>query len=352
MLHRHIHKNQFVVFSLYSLFLTFLLGFFVMEQSQTPTAFADEPYIPHIHTKDTNILIFGDMMLDRHVRQKINEKGAEYPFALIKNILLDNDIVVANAEGPFTFFNSVTLGVEDAPLNFTFDPVLLPTLKNLGFTLLGQANNHTLNFGEDGLNQSTTSITIAGLNYFGDPSNENIAPYIKEVNGEKIGFVAYNEFSYQGKDKIISTIQEVKNQVSYLIVYPHWGEEYNPGFTLDQQKTAHEFIDAGADVVIGMHPHVIEPIEFYKNRPIFYSIGNFVFDQAKNGPMTEGLAIKILLNKNSATYEINPFSIKNAQVSLMDSENKQTVLNSLQKSTVNPDDFREDLTTGTITIFR
>ena len=128
MLHRHIHHNQFVVFSLYSLFLSLFLGMFVIEQIQTPFAFADEQYAPQTHVKDAKILIFGDMMLDRHVRQKINEKGAEYPFALIKNILLDNDIVVANAEGPFTFFNSVTLGIDDAPLNFTFDPALLPTL--------------------------------------------------------------------------------------------------------------------------------------------------------------------------------------------------------------------------------
>ena len=354
MLHRHIHHNQFVIFSLYSFLLTFFLGILVAEQIQMPIAMADEYHIPrkHISLPDTKILIFGDMMLDRHVREKININGTKYPFELIRDTISDNDIVVANAEGPFTFFDSITVNKENAPLNFTFDPIILTTLKEFGFTLLGQANNHTLNFGMEGFNQSTTSITIAGLNYFGDPQNKNITPYIKEINGEKIGFVAYNEFSYQGKDNVISKIQEIKKEVSYLIVYPHWGEEYNPSFTLSQQKIAHEFIDAGADVIIGMHPHVIEPIEFYKNKLIFYSIGNFIFDQAKDGPKTEGLAIKILLNKESASYEIKPFFIKNAQVSLMDSAEKQIVLNFLEKTLVNPNEFRVDLTNGIIKLVR
>ncbi|MFH0755201.1 MAG: CapA family protein [bacterium] len=352
MLNKKITQNQFIIFSLSSLFLFFILAFFVIQEKQRPIAYAEEIYIPHKKIETTKILIFGDMMLDRYVREKINKNGAEYPFELIKNILFNNDIVVANAEGSFTSFDSVTVGKKNAPLNFTFDPALLPILKNLGFTLLGQSNNHTLNFGIKGFSQSTTSIISVGLNYFGDPSNKNPTPYIKKINGEKIGFIAYNEFAYQGKDKIISTIKELKNQVSYLIVYPHWGEEYNLSFTSSQQKTAYEFIDAGADVIIGMHPHVIEPLEIYNGKLIFYSIGNFIFDQAQTGPKTEGLAIKILLNKNLAIFEINPFFIKNAQAILMIDENRQRVLNTLSKSVIIPENMREEIATGTIKIMR
>jgi len=326
----------------------FIFSFFVFKKTQAPT-YTNESNTPN---KEVKILIFGDMMLDRGIRQKINETGPEYPFELIKNELSDNDIVVANAEGPFTNFDSVTLGTKNGPLIFTFDPTILKTLKKLGFTLLGQANNHTLDFGNEGFYQSTTSITLAGLSYFGDPLNMDISPYIKEINGEKIGLIAYNEFSYQGKDKVISKIEGIKKEVSYLIVYPHWGEEYNQSFTLAQKKTAHDFIDAGADVVIGTHPHVIEPIEIYKGKPIFYSIGNFIFDQFQIKSTTEGLFIQILLSKNSITYKINPFSIKHAQASLMDTENRQTVLDLLQKNIVNTDDSKENITTGTITILR
>lgn len=323
-----------------------------MHEVQTPLNYAEVPYFQPVHIPDTKILIFGDMMLDRNVKLKINENSLDYPFLKIKDFILNNDIVVANAEGSFTFFDSVTVGKKNAPLNFTFDPILLSTLKDVGFTLLGQANNHTLNFGIKGFAQSTTSITIAGLNYFGDPQNNNVEPYIKEINGEKIGFVAYNEFSYQGKDNVIKAIQETKKQTSYLIVYPHWGVEYNQSFTEAQQKVAHEFIDAGADVVIGMHPHVIEPIEIYNGKPIFYSLGNFIFDQAQTGPMTEGLAIKIALNKKDINYEIDPISITHAQASLMDATNTQIILNSLSKSAVVSDDIKMGISSGTIKILR
>jgi poly-gamma-glutamate synthesis protein (capsule biosynthesis protein) len=349
---KHIHHHHFLIFSLYSLFFSLMLGFLVIQQTQTPIAYAEEIYIPHKHIKDTKILVFGDMMLDRAVRKQINDNGNEYPFSQIKDFILGNDIVVANAEGSFSFFDSKTLDTKNGPLDFTFDPILLTTLKNIGFTLLGQANNHALNFGSKGFAQSTTSITIAGLNYFGDPRNIDIAPYITEINGEKIGLIAYNEFSYEGFENIIRTIQEVKKQVTYLIVYSHWGEEYNSSFTLAQQKNAHDFIDAGVDAVIGMHPHVIEPIEIYNGKPIFYSIGNFIFDQAEIGPMTEGLAIKILLNKKSITYEISPFFIKQAQVSLMDNVNRQTILNALVNNAVIPDDFKAGIATGRIKIDR
>lgn len=352
MLHRSISRNQFLVFSTYSLLLIFLLSISTIQQTQAPTVYADEYFAPRPHIKNTKILIFGDMMLDRHIREKINDEHPMFPFEQITELISGNDIVVANAEGSFSFYDSKTVGKKNGPLEFTFDPMLLPVLKNLGFTLLGQANNHSFNFGEKGLNQSTTSIVIAGMNYFGDPSNKDIAPYITEINGEKIGFVAYNEFSYKNKDKVIKAIQETKEQVGYLIVYPHWGQEYNPNFTKSQQKTAHEFIDAGADVIIGTHPHVIEPIEFYKDKPIFYSVGNFIFDQALQGPTTEGLAIKILLNSKSIKYEIHPFFIENAQVSLMDEISKRSIFTTLEKTVVNPTNLKIDFDKGIIELLK
>jgi poly-gamma-glutamate synthesis protein (capsule biosynthesis protein) len=347
-----IKRSQFIVFNLFSLFFTLALGFFVIQCNQTQIASADVSFVPASHIKQTKILLFGDMMLDRQVRAKINANGQEYPFENIKNFIAGNDIVVANAEGIFSSFDSKTLDVQNAPLEFTFDPLMLPVLKNLGFTLLGQANNHSLNFGEAGLAQSTTSITLAGLNYFGDPSNIDIHPYVQEINGEKIGFVAYNEFSYQGLDNVISTIKNLRSQVSFLIVYPHWGVEYSPTSTPAQQTVAHKFIDAGADVVVGMHPHVIEPIEIYNGKPIFYSIGNFIFDQNSTGPTSQGLAVKILLDKNSANYQLFPFSITHEQASLMNATNSQMILNSLSKSATANDDVKAEIASGTIKIAR
>jgi len=290
--------------------------------------------------KPVIILAFGDMMLDRKVREQINKNGSEYPFVLIKDFLQSNDVVVANAEGPFTDKNSVTLGVKDAPLQFTFDPAVLPTLKNLGFTLLGQANNHTLNFGVAGFRVSTSTIESVGLNWFGDPRNVDAKPYIAEIRGEKIAFIGYHEFAYQGLEDILQSIKDAEKDSAFIVVYPHWGEEYKLDFTSSQQKVAHAFIDAGADVVFGTHPHVIEPTEMYNNKVIFYSLGNFIFDQASTGPTSRGLAVKISLTQESATYDLFPISIVKQQAVLMTGEERQAELDKL------------DVQTGTIIVPR
>lgn len=320
-------NKKLLIFSAVSLSWCFILGLLVLSESQTIlsplTTFFQKKSAP------VTILVFGDMMLDRKVREQINKNGSEYPFAPIKDFLQGNDVVVANAEGPFTDNVSMTLGIKDAPLQFTFDPAILPTLKKLGFTLLGQANNHSFNFGLAGLEQSTTSIVVAGLNWFGDPRNKKVEPYVAAIRGEKVAFIGYNEFAYQGLDNVLQAIRDAKSLASFIVVYPHWGEEYKFDFTYSQQKTAHAFIDAGADVVIGAHPHVVEPIEMYKNKPIFYSLGNFIFDQAASGRTARGLAVKISLTQNYATYDLFPISITKQQASLMAPEGRQAELDRL-----------------------
>ena len=299
----------------------------ISTQNQTPVTTSTSTTTP------VTILAFGDMMLDRGVREKINTFGPEYPFALIKDFLKGdgnaNDIVVTNAEGPFTDNPSVTLGIKNAPLQFTFDPAMLSTLKNLGFTLLDQANNHSLNFGLTDFDQSTTSITATGLNWFGDPRNEFVKPYITDIRGEKVAFIGYNEFAYHGLNNILQAIKNTKTNSTFVVVYSHWGIEYDSNATTSQEKAAHAFIDVGADVVIGSHPHVIQPIEVYKNKPIFYSLGNFIFDQPADAPTGRGLAIKISLTSNLVTYGLFPISIKNEQASLMTDEDRQKILDNL-----------------------
>ena len=326
-------NRRLIIFTAASLLWCFALGLFVYKQVETTRAIVQGAILSAdvvlAEKKPATVLIFGDMMLDRNVRMKINANGYEYPFAKIKDFLQGNDVVVANAEGPFTYNKSLTLGVKDAPLAFTFDPKILPTLKNLGFTLLGQANNHTLNFGMAGYRQSTSSIVAAGLNWFGDPRNKDIVPYTVTAHNEKIAFIGYHEFAYQGLDKVLQAVKDAKSGGAFVIVSSHWGEEYKTGFTSSQQKTAHALIDAGADVVVGAHPHVIEPIEKYNGKIIFYSLGNFIFDQWPTGPTSKGLAVKVSLTPYSATYDLFPISILKQQASLMVSEDRQKILDDL-----------------------
>lgn len=298
------------------------------------------------------ILAFGDMMLDRNVRKAINAHDAEYPFLPIKRLLMGNDIVVANAEGPFTSHTSKTLNILNGPLTFTFDPALLPTLKKLGFTLFSQANNHTLNFKKQGLEDSERAIEKTGLNWFGDPLNENLHSFTTTIRGQKIAFVGYHEFAYQGFTTVLAEIRALKKSGNFVIVYPHWGMEYNRDATATQIQTAHAFVDAGADAVIGSHPHVIEPIEIYKNKAIFYSLGNFIFDQDFSQRTREGLALGIALTPQKVSYYLFPMDIQNAQASLMVYDKRSTVLSDIAGHSYVQNTVKKEINNGIVTVDR
>jgi poly-gamma-glutamate synthesis protein (capsule biosynthesis protein) len=264
--------------------------------------------------RPVTILAFGDMMLDRTVRDAITAHGAYYPFERIAPLLLGHDIVVANAEGPFTNHKSIS-AVDHSQLVFTFDPSSLPMLKSLGFTMFSQANNHALNFGWDGLHESQAAITNAGIGVFGDPENADPGPVYQTVRGETVAFVGYDQFSSSGgsASSTLAAIRIAKQNSTFVIVYAHWGEEYNLGTTQLQANLAHAFIDAGADAVLGSHPHVVEPIELYAGKFILYSMGNFVFDQDWDDNVSHGLAVDISLTDTQASYRLVPYAIGDMQ---------------------------------------
>lgn len=292
------------------------------------------------------ILSFGDMMLDRNVRVNIKNNTTSYPFLNIKDFLSGHDIVVANLEGVFTNFKSVTAGVINGPLSFTFDPKIIPTLKEFNFNLFSVANNHSLNFGRVELDKSNKLLEKEGMNWFGDPSNKNLNSFTTTIRGEKVTFIGYHQFANQGLDLVINEITLAKENNSFVIIYPHWGEEYLKSITSGQVKMAHQFIDAGADLVLGSHPHVIEPIEIYNGKAIFYSLGNFIFDQASTGPTSEGLSVLVSISKDEVKYNIYPFDIKKTQASLMIKENSDALLDTLSVKSIADESIKNGIKVG------
>jgi len=297
-----------------------------------------------------NLFILGDMMLDRGVRERMGKYGIEYLFAGIKELLLGHDIVVGNLEGPFTDFKSKTMGVKNAPLEFTFDPSMIPMLKNFGFTLFSLANNHTANFGQDGLKQTRQYLFENNIGYFGDPFNAQEVSKTVKVNGLKIAFVGFHEFTYQNLSLVLAEITKMKAETDLVIVFPHWGVEYNKKATRNQQELAHAFIDAGADLVVGAHPHVIEPIEIYKNKPIFYSLGNFVFDQDFSYDTTHGLVLELLYRKNKSVYRLIPISVIKSEVKIATEPDRMTMLDSLADLSQVPEDLKVQIRSGEIVL--
>ena len=250
-----------------------------------------------------SILFFGDIMFDRDIRRIGSEKGYSYLFSCIKDILIKADAVVANLEGPITANKSVSLGSKiDTPANFqfTFDPVITDALllNNIGYVNIG--NNHILNFGWEGLDETRAYLSKAGIKYFGNPKIDNATTssiaHIK-LPGRIISLINYNQFPSTSAVSpplggLTAEISSESSKGNFVVIYAHWGEEYVPA-TPSQIVAAHAFIDAGADIVIGSHPHVVQERELYKGKYIFYSLGNFIFDQWFDDAVTHGLGVRL-----------------------------------------------------------
>jgi poly-gamma-glutamate synthesis protein (capsule biosynthesis protein) len=352
---RKVHYNKamkiFITVSLGVLAVVYAAAWYVIPRSSivvaqpaaiTASIEQTQPPVP----PTTTILALGDLMLDRAVRTKIESEGPMYPFEKMQPLLAGNDITVANAEGVFTDNKSISV-VSTSTLLFTFSTSTLPILKQLGFTLFSQANNHALNFGWKGITASKTNIAAAGMQAFGDPDNIDPGPQYEVVGNEMLAFVGYDQFSADGgnSSSTLSSISAAKAAKAFVLVYPHWGVEYNDGTTSLQTLLAHKFVDAGADVVLGSHPHVIEPIEIYKGKAIFYSMGNFVFDQPWSDTK-EGLAIKLTLSSTTESFTLVPLGVAAMQPQPMEGALRTAVLLGLSSSAVASDEIKTSIKEG------
>ena len=244
------------------------------------------------------VLVAGDMMFDRSVRMAMDAQGEDFIFSCIKDTLQSADLVVANLEGPITNNASVSVGsVVDTPENytFTFAPGVAALLHRHNIKLVNLGNNHILNFGQSGEDVTKEYLRVAGVEYFGDTKNNTVA--YSNVQGVRIAFINYNEFAPGGWRGSASTtlaqITEERARGFLPVVYTHWGDEYKTTAPERLQTLARQFVDAGAEMVIGSHPHVVEQSELYSGKHIYYSLGNFVFDQYFLPEVQRGLLLSI-----------------------------------------------------------
>jgi gamma-polyglutamate biosynthesis protein CapA len=246
------------------------------------------------NNKTVRILFLGDLMFDRYIREVAEKKGSNFIFDKVESLLASNELVIANLEGPITENDSLSVGTlpgEKHHLIFTFEKSLAQTLFGKNIKLVNIGNNHILNFGQDGLAETKANLSNANIGYFDDNTTR-----IANVNNYKIGFVNYNQFVSGSLERTLKNIDNLKKQADLVIVYTHWGTEYKTDATDNIKNLGHSFIDSGADLVIGSHPHVIEPKEQYKGRWIYYSLGNFIFDQYFSPETKRGLAVEVSIS--------------------------------------------------------
>lgn len=284
-------------------------------------------------SENVSVLFLGDMMFDRGVGVVARNRGYEYIFGPSTTTIQRYDLTVANLEGPITNFKSKLIlnnGKAISGFQFTFSTTTAKALKNTGIDMVSLANNHTDNFGQAGLNQTREYLKNNDIKYFGSPINNiDLMATTTCVKDTCIGLIGWHEFSYKNDKNVSNKIKEFKEQgLDYIIVYPHWGIEYKTIPSKKQIKLAHQWLDEGADIVIGHHPHVIQSIEKYKDKYIFYSLGNFIFDQYFSFNTTHGIGLSLNLNKDKSkfSYELIPFSSVGSKVSIPSEEVGKKIL--------------------------
>lgn len=268
----------------------------------------------------------GDIMLAGRGATTYAQQGYGYPFAATAATLKNGDLAIANLEAPIT-----RRGREFTAKRFRFrgSPAIAPALRQAGFTVLTLANNHMLDFGAEGLRETISHLDRHGILHTG--AGADLAAARQEalltVKGKRIAFLAYSltlpkEFYATGERAgtapgyaayYQADIARARAAADYVVVSFHWGEEMATAPKPYQVTAAHRAIDAGADLVLGHHPHVLQGIERYRNGVILYSLGNFAFDSLSPGADRSVIA-RITLADGVKEVELIPLNVLNREV--------------------------------------
>ena len=281
-------------------------------------------------TQKVHFIAVGDIMLSRSVAAHAEKAGdVNWMWAHIRDFLDSADFVFGNLEGPT---NGTEVYSDEKTLVFNALPKLIKTLPSVGILIVNLANNHIMDQGEAGLTTTQTLLHTIGMAQTGTSETQENPwqPRIIEKNGFKIAFIgatyaAYNDNGtgvnsrvarVQDLEKLRTSVTQAKKIADFVVVTMHAGIEYTRKPITLQTDFAHTAIDAGADIVIGAHPHWVQSIETYRGKYIFYSLGNFVFDQEFSQETDSGLALDIfLVKRDTRTFlqkiDLVPIMIEN-----------------------------------------
>ncbi|MFC5651820.1 CapA family protein [Paenibacillus solisilvae] len=275
------------------------------------------------------IVFAGDLMMDGSVKKAIHKRGADFPFYQIRKEVSKADYAVVNLE---TSVSTATEKDNNQLFNFKSDPWALAGVKHAGFDMVSLANNHVLDYKKRGFMDTIRSLNQYGLAYVGAGNNEEEAYAAKTLNlkGKTVKIAAFSRFlptwewiAQPGKygvagayepAKVLAAIRKESAGADYLIVFMHWGVERSSKPELWQRRLARKMIDAGADAVVGSHPHVLQGFEFYKSKPIAYSIGNFLFPDYIRGTRADTGLLQLTLINGQVKMIFDPYRIQNNRI--------------------------------------
>jgi len=253
---------------------------------------------PPVGDDEIELVATGDIMLARTVEERMNQYGSLYPFQAVYSLLQAADIAVGNLETPFTVHGKPA----DKQFIFRAHPEHASVLGTVGFDVLSLANNHILDFPPESLDDTLAALKELGIATVGAGRGEAAAhrPAVLEVKGIRVAFLAFAAPRWRNSPEVPTTtdpslafgtsvawaepepvrqaVAQAREEADLVIVLLHTGTEYQARANQEQRAMAHAAVEAGADLVFGHHPHVLQDVEVYQGVPIVYSLGNFVFD--------------------------------------------------------------------------
>ena len=277
-----------------------------------------EENIPVEIKANIKLAFVGDTMLDRGVKSSVYKNfSGDYSqlFAKVKDQLIAYDVLFANLEGPISVNGEDVGGI----YSFRLEPQVATALKDSGFGIFSVANNHIFNYGRTAFVDTLNILSDAGLSYAGGGFDgvEAYGGKIMNVNGVRIAYLAFSEFPAGGiissstnsgmaiisEKNVQESVSRARQNADLVIVSYHFGDEYETLPNDYQRKYSELAIDAGADLVVGHHPHVVEALEQYKSVYIIYSLGNFIFDQNFSPETMSGGLLEVEVNPDSKKIE-------------------------------------------------
>ena len=269
--------------------------------------------------------VVGDMMLGRSITNKGSKNNYKNMFSGVSDLWKDSDYVAGNLECVL-LDNASDYEKNDKEIHINAETKTANVLKENGFTLVSLANNHLADFKAKGVVNTLDTLDKVGLKHVGAGRNlTEAAEYdIQEINGVKIATIAVSDIipkDFAARDskagilttktlKYYQAVKDASEKADLVIANIHWGVEYGMTETEAQQQLARNLINWGVDVVIGSHPHVLQPVEKYGDGIIFYSMGNFVFDQGWSRTKDSMVLNYYVDEDGNCSFEITPIRIK------------------------------------------
>lgn len=266
-----------------------------------------------------SLIVVGDIMLGGRTTAAIARYGADYPLAAVAPLLRRAPIVLGNLEGPF----ARKAHKAERTFSYRVNPALATALTHAGINVLTLANNHLLDCGRAGVVETLETLAQAGIAPLGAGINSRAAraPVIQRIGPLRIGLLGYYWNSrcaaqddlpggaMDTPEVLEADIRALRSQVDRVVVTFHWGIPYEREPLPEDRAKARFAIECGADAIVSHHPHVVQPFEVYRGRPIIYSVGNFAFGSGNS--KAEGMLVGLRFGERRTQIAIYPLYVKN-----------------------------------------